>query len=257
MLATVKYFEELLNEIAPFETCEGFDNVGLLVGHPDRLVTKAVVALDCTMAVVQEAQQLGAELIISHHPLMFGARKRLVETDPEACILCELIRNHISLVSAHTNLDQTVWSGSYACAKLLELNNISQDGYLFIGQLPQEMNAQELSEYMTQRLPMPVRLYGDTERKIQTLAIGGGACDQEWQNAQAIGAQALLTGEVKHHNALAAMMSGFVLYDGGHYGTEAPLVPNLKEYLQKRLDDVKYSVTVYSSQQAPFMWSLR
>ena len=109
------------------ETAESYDNVGALVGRRDAQVTKILVALDCTWDVVQEAERLGAELIVSHHPLLFHARKNLLEEDAEGRILCEMVRKHLSLVSAHTNLDQTEYSGSAACAKLLGLKNIRKE----------------------------------------------------------------------------------------------------------------------------------
>ena len=253
MYATVKTIEDILNQLAPVETAESYDNVGALVGRRDAQVTKILVALDCTWDVVQEAEKLEAELIVSHHPLLFHARKNLLEEDAEGRILCEMARKHLSLVSAHTNLDQTEYSGSAACAKLLGLQNIRKDtNYLFLGELEAPMKASDLEKIISAAISFPVRCYGDGNTMISTLAIAGGADDGDWMEAKALGAQALLTGEVRHHNALAASMSDFVLFDGGHYGTEAPLVPFLAEYLQNCLNDVQYNVRVFPSQCAPF-----
>ena len=253
MCATVKTIEEMLNELAPVETAESYDNVGAIVGRWDAKVTKILVALDCTWDVVKEAERLGAELIVSHHPLLFHARKNLLDEDAEGRILCEMVRNNLSLVSAHTNLDQTEYSGSAACAKLLGLNNVRKEtNYLFLGELDTPMKAADLEKKISTAISFPVRCYGDGDLMISTLANAGGADDGDWLAAKELGAQALLTGEVRHHNALAASMSGFVLFDGGHYGTEAPLVPFLAEYLQNRLNDVQYSVRVFPSQCAPF-----
>ena len=253
MYATVQTIETMLNELAPMETAESYDNVGALVGRRDARVSRILVALDCTLDVVREANSMGAELIVTHHPLMFHARKNLLEEDAEGRILCELVRGRLNLISAHTNLDQSELSGSASCAKLLKLLNIRKEtDYLFLGELETPLPAGEMQKRIAQALSFPVRLYGQENRIISTLAIGGGADDGDWTAAKALGAQALLTGEVRHHNALAASMSDFVLFDGGHYGTEAPLVPFLSEYLQNRLDDVQYNVRVYPSQSAPF-----
>ena len=253
MLATVGMIEDLLNEIAPVETAESYDNVGALVGRRDAQVSAILVALDCTLDVVREAREVGAELIVTHHPLFFHPRKNLLEEDAEGKILCELVRAGLSLVSAHTNLDQTELSGSACCGCLLDLENQRKAGnYLFLGELPAPMTADKLETVISQALSFPVRRYGDPQAVVTTLALCGGAADGEWPEAQTLGAQALLTGEVRHHNALAASMSGFVLLDGGHYGTEAPLVKPLAAYLQKRLDDVQCIVRVYPSQNAPF-----
>lgn len=253
MSATVKQIYDIIQEIAPFETAEAFDNVGLLVGGGERPVNRILVALDATLEVVDEAIKLGAELIVSHHPLLFRARKNLTEDDPEGKVLCKMVRHHLSLISAHTNLDQTEMSGSACCARMLELENLRKEGeFLFLGDLKQPLSAQALQERISSTLNVSARCYGDSSAMITTLAIAGGAFDEGWLAANQAGAQALLTGEVRHHNALSAVMSNFVLFDGGHYATEAPLVPNLAFYLQKRMDDVQYNVQVYSSQSAPY-----
>ena len=253
MYATVETIENMLQEFSPMETAESYDNVGAIIGRRDAEVTKILVALDCTLDVVREAKELGAELIVTHHPLLFHPRKNLLEEDAEGRILCEMVRARLSLIAAHTNLDQTELSGSACCANLLRLQNVRKaSDYLFLGEPEQPMKAADLENQIARALSFPVRRYGNSERLISTLAIAGGADDDDWQAAQALGAQALLTGEVRHHNALAASMSDFVLFDGGHYGTEAPLVPFLAEYLQKRLNDVQYNVRVYPSHYAPF-----
>ena len=253
MTATVKDIYDLIDEIAPFETAADFDNVGILVGSRSASVSKILVALDATADVVSEAATLGAELIVTHHPLLFHARKNLTEEDPEGRILCEMVRRRISLVSAHTNLDQTEYRGSACCGRLLKLKDLHKAGdYLFLGEFCEPLTAGQLDAVISEALRFPVRRYGDGNRKISSLAIAGGADDGDWQLAKSLGAQAFLTGEVRHHNALAAVMSDFVLFDGGHFGTEAPLVPVLAEYLQNRLNDVQYNIRVFPSQCAPF-----
>ena len=103
MCVTVQTIENILNELAPMETAESYDNVGALVGRRDAEVANILVALDCTMDVVKEAKKRKANLIVTHHPLLFHARKNMLEEDAEGKILCELIRSHISLIAAHTN----------------------------------------------------------------------------------------------------------------------------------------------------------
>lgn len=252
MQITIREILNHFEQIAPAETAEAYDNVGLILGRRDQIVTKALVALDATMDVVEEAEKLGAELIITHHPLLFHARKKLTEEDPEAKIIYRMIRSGIALLSAHTNLDKTFHSGSVACANLLGLKDIRQEGLLFIGTLPKKISTFELKNKMAEKIMPDVRLFGDENAVIETLAVCGGAYDEGWTEAKACGAQALLTGEVRHHNALAAVMDGFVLYDAGHFGTEAPLVKPLCEYLQKWANDVQYDVTFFSSDVIPY-----
>ena len=252
MSVTVADIKEIIQRLAPFDTAEAFDNVGLLVGKNNAPVSKILVALDVTLNVVEEAKRIGAELIISHHPLLFHARKNLVEEDAEAKILCELIRSHISLISAHTNLDRTEWSGSACCARMLKLQNLRQEGFLFLGELPAPVTPKELAAEAERQLQFPVRCYGAENKIISTLAIAGGAYDEGWAEAMQLGADALLTGEVRHHNALSAVMNDFVILDGGHWGTEAPLVTELCAYLQNEVNGVEWNVRVYPSLSAPF-----
>lgn len=246
-MLTVKDVYNILDEMAPYETQEDFDNSGLNVGKPSNEVKKILVALDVNENVVDEAIRIGAELIVSHHPLLFHARKNLVEEDPEGRILCTLVRNRISVISAHTNLDLSVHSGSACIARKLGLKNIRSEEFLYLGEFEKPVVSSELCNRIQNVLNAPVRIYGNEEQKITTMAIAGGAYDIGYTQAMACGAQALLTGEVRHHNALAAAMEGFVLFDGTHYGTEAILVPELADTLQNNADVVKSNVKVYSS----------
>lgn len=249
---TVKAVEEYLNTLAPFDTAEGFDNVGLIVGNGDAIVSDILVTLDVTMNAVQEAIKKGCQLIVTHHPLLFHARKRLVEDDPEARILCELIRNRISVIAAHTNLDASDLSGGYCIARALGLQNVRKDGFLVLGETVAAENANALKTQIEAVINAPVRIYGDENKSVATLAIAGGAYDEGYVQAKALGAQALLTGEVRHHNAIAAAMENFVLMDGTHWATEEILVPNLAASLQNGLCALKYYVNVYPSSAALF-----
>lgn len=252
MQARVNDFVAKLQEIAPFEQAEPYDNVGLLIGRKDATVSKVLLALDATLEVVNEAIEMGAELIITHHPLMFHGRKQLVEEDPEAQVICRLIRHHISLIAAHTNLDKSVFSGSHACAEELGLENIRQEGLLFVGELKKTVTAGQLYDMIASSIEKDVRMYGDAMRKIGTVAVCGGAYDEGWEEAKALGADAYITGEVHHHNAIASVMAGQVMYDAGHFGTEVPLVEPLCAYLQNWINDVQYDVLVFASKADPY-----
>ena len=249
---TVAVVEEYLNSIAPFETAESFDNVGLIVGRRENPVSSIIVTLDVTMNVVREAMNKHAELIITHHPLLFHARKNLVEEDPEAKILCELIRNRISVIAAHTNLDASDYSGSACIARMLGLENIRQDGFIVLGDLVSAESANTLKTEIEGVLGTNVRMYGNRHTSVRTLAIAGGSFDEGYRDAMRLGAQAFLTGEVRHHNAISAAMENMVLLDGSHWATEQILVPHLADSLQNALLALKYSINVYPSSAALF-----
>ena len=244
MQLTVKAVYDWVDGFAPFQTAEEYDNAGLLTGRPDAPVTRILTALDCTLDVVEEARRIGAELILTHHPLMFHARKNLREDDPEGRILCALIRSHISLLCAHTNLDRAPGGINDVLAQIFSLSKVQGEGFLRCGKLPAKMTAGELRDMASRLLKAPVRLYGSQDRMVDIMAAGSGAYDEGFEEAAAYGAQAYLTGEVRHHNALNAVAQGMVLLEGGHFATEAPGLTAFGGCLQKGLDRLQYSVAV-------------
>ena len=251
---TVQTVYDWLNEIAPFETAESYDNVGILVGSAAAPVDRILVALDVTPAVLDEAEEKRAQLIVTHHPLMFRGTKRILEDDYEGRLICRMIRAGISMIAAHTNLDQSpLYSGSAALAQALNLQNIRQEGFMFVGDLP---DAPVRADVLRQRIAEIendfIYQYGEDEIEVTTLGISGGAYDEGFEQARSMGAQAYLTGEVRHHNALAAAGSGFVLYQGGHFGTEGPLVPLLAKALQNAMNALQYDIVVYPSDRRPY-----
>ncbi len=256
MMLTVKAVYDWIDSFAPFQTAESYDNVGLLAGRFDAPVTRILTALDCTLEVVEEARQQKAELIITHHPLMYHSRKNMREDDPEGHILCALIRNHMALISAHTNLDRAPGGINDTLGHLFSLENMQGEGFLRCGKLPSKMTAGALRDMASRLLKAPVRLYGSQDMQIETLAVGGGAYDEGFEEALALGAQAYLTGEVRHHNALNAVAQGMVLLEGGHYATEAPGLHAFGGCLQKGLDGLQYPVAVFHFSGVSYLGAL-
>lgn len=237
----------LINEIAPFDTQEDFDNSGFLIGDPDAEVENILVALDATPAVIQEAVDKKAELVITHHPLMFHAVKALRQNTYEGALLSRIVREGLSVISAHTNLDQTELSGGAVLGRELGLNHLRKaDPFIYLGEVPKPLDAQALGRQIGRHIGQNIRCYGALDTRITTLAIAGGAYDEGYVVAREAGAQAFLIGEVRHHNALAAAESGFVLYDGGHYHTEVAMMRELARYLQTTLNTLQYQVGVYA-----------
>ncbi|NLM85391.1 MAG: Nif3-like dinuclear metal center hexameric protein [Clostridiales bacterium] len=251
---TVETIFNWLNEVAPFETQEEFDNAGLQVGLMAASVSKVLLALDVTEAVVMDAVHIGAELIIAHHPLIFMPLRDMQLDKHVPGLLALMIKHNINLIAVHTNIDQSMdYSASAAVAGLLGLRGLRKQGnYLFIGELPEALSALELQILTASTLHVPARLYGDPQQRIHTLAIAGGAYSEGFEEALASGADALLTGEVKHHHAVEAAARGFVLLDGGHYATEQPMMQPLALGLQSMADTVKYNLQVYVSRDAPY-----
>lgn len=246
--ARVKDIYDWLDSIAPFESAENFDNVGLLVGSMETRVRGILLALDVTGNVISEAVERGAQLIVTHHPLMFHPTQRIMPDVYEGAMLAGLLRHGIALIAAHTNMDKTPYSGSARLSEMLQIGTVSQGSdYLFMIHLAQPQSAGALEAHLENKLGRKIIRFGEAETTVCQLAVAGGAYDDGFALAQSLGAQALLTGEVRHHNAIAAVHSGMVLFEGGHYATEAPMLPPLCDGLQKALDSLEYHVQVFCS----------
>ena len=251
---TVKAVYVWIDSVAPFATQEEFDNSGFQLGHPDNPVSNILLTLDVSGEVISEAVKLGAELIVSHHPLIFSPLKDMVISKYVPKLLSGLIENKISLISAHTNLDQSdQYSGTVATAKLLGLLNIRRASpYLFLGDLEKPLTDRELNNLITDRLQVPARQYGKSDALLTTLGIVGGAYSEGFEEARAAGAQAYLTGEVRHHHAVEANEAGFLVYDCGHYATESPMLAPLAFGLQLMANELKYNLQVHVSRSIPY-----
>ena len=125
MSVTASYIMLILEQIAPRELSESYDNVGLLAGHPAQTVERVLVALDLTEGVVREAEKAGAQMIVTHHPIFFRGRKNIREDDAEGAAVCSLIRAHLALAAAHTNFDNAFWNNNYfSFANILSQNTV-------------------------------------------------------------------------------------------------------------------------------------
>ena len=241
---------ELVNELAPFELAEEWDNVGLLAGHPDFMVERMMVALDLTPGALQEAVEHGVQLIVTHHPILFRGRKNLREDDGEGVLLAELVRARIALIAAHTNYDNAPGGLNDALAATL--------GLQFVETLPRGLRAgafsgdpEALLARAKERLGGAPRLYRGGET-VTRVAVCGGAAGDFWPEALKAGCDAFLTGEVRHHEALAAVQAGLTIIDAGHYQTERVMVKALRNGLQTRVNTLQYNVHVFESGYEPF-----
>lgn len=246
-MLTVQQVYDFINECAPFETQVAYDNSGLLVGDPHAEVKGIHVALDVTERVIDEAMENGANLIVTHHPLMFSPVKRLVTDDYEARLIMRLLHEGISLISAHTNLDQAPGGINDVLAQRIGLTDVTGEGFVRAGSLPTPMTACELAKSIGGALGDVVRVMGDPSVVISKIGMCSGSGADEWPAAAAMGAQAFLTGEAKHHIALEAADAGVVILEAGHHATEEPGIFALADALQKADIVVQYNVRVSTS----------
>lgn len=251
MAATVAQMLALMEGIAPRELAEEWDNVGLLAGRPDAGVEKVLVALDLTGGALDEAAALGVQLIVTHHPILFRGRKNLREDDPEGALLCRLVRQGVALIAAHTNFDNANPGLNDQLAAELGLKDVQTlEHGLRVGTIDCALG--ELDALCRMRLGGCARIYGPERARIGRLAVCGGSGGEFWPTAQAAGADALLTGEVRHHDALNAVAVGMWLCEAGHFHTERVSVKALRKGLQNAINAVQYNVSVYESAFEPF-----
>lgn len=219
-----------IDAIAPFETQMSFDNAGLLVGDRNAEFQNALLCLDITPAVVEEAVQKKCTLIISHHPVIFRAVKTcLADSVPYL-----LAKNGLTAICAHTNWDQAVGGvNDTLCAVLgIDCSQTVQPNTEFrMGTLQNAMSAREFARFAAEKLQTAVRLTCP-DKQIKTVAVCGGACSDYYEEAARNGADLLLTGEVKHHEFLHADALGFSLAAAGHYETEVLSMTALTEKLR-------------------------
>ena len=240
-MATVKHVYDVINEAADFSTAMDFDNPGLLVGDPEEMVRGTVVALDATDAVIAEAAGRGANLIVTHHPVIFHPIKKVTADMP----VYKLVRAGISVISAHTNLDKAPDGVNDILCARLGLQNVAvvgEDGMLRAGTLARGMTPPEFAYYVKRLLDDQAVRYCDGGRAVERVAVCGGSGGSFLAEAAANGCQALVTGDVKHDVMLDAVRMGITVIDAGHYGTERFVVEYLAELCKRALPDVPVAV---------------
>lgn len=247
MPLTVGDVYRAIDAFAPFELAEEWDNAGILAGSSQTAVKGILCALDLNFKVIEEAATKGANLIVTHHPILFRGRKNLREDDVEGRMLCALIRSGISLIAAHTNFDNASPGVNDALAARLGLENVlSLENGMRMGEI-NALNLEALRVLTEQRLRAPVRCYGEGERCVRRVAVLGGAGGDFWPQAFAAGADVYITGEIAHHKAWDAYQSGMCILEAGHAATELPAVKMLTDGLQNAANGVKWNVRIFES----------
>ncbi len=252
MSATVAQMLALVDQLAPFELAEEWDNVGLLAGSPDAKVDTVLCALDLNMDVLNEAIARGAQLIVTHHPILFRGRKNLNETDGEGRLLCALVRSGIAMIAAHTNFDNARPGVNDALAAALGLRDVrALEGGMRVG-TPSQADFGTFADHAEAVLHGPVRRYGEATRPIRRVAVLGGAGEDYARIAIEGGADVYLTGEMAYHKALDAVDNGLMIMEAGHAATENPAISALRRGLQIAADAVQYDICVLQSEAELF-----
>lgn len=237
-MTTIRDIEAFCRALAPYEQAEEWDNVGLLVGG-DGAVGRVLLALDITPETVEEARALSAELIISHHPVIFEPLAALApDTAPYL-----LAKYDIAALCLHTNLDRAEAGVNVQLARALGLRNtvFYPDDFLLIGEPEEQADAEAYAAFIKERLGAPsVRFTPGTVTRVALSSGGGGAAIGL---AGAYGCDAFVTGELKHHQYLCAVERGIAAFDAGHYSTENVVIEPLRELLSKQFPDAEFCVS--------------
>lgn len=243
---TVFDIYNFLDSRFPFSSACEWDNSGLLIGDKNAIVTKAVIALDCTDSVITEAEQMGAELIITHHPIIFPEINSVLADS----LVHRIIHSGISVISAHTNLDKAKDGVNDCLAKTLGLKKIktlpTEDNFsIRIGELGKELPPESFARLVGEKLHYVPRLcFGN--RNIKRVAVCGGSGGDFLDDAIKANIDAFVTADVKHHVFLKAAHYGITLIDGGHFATEDTVIEPLKCILAKQFPEVLFVTNHFS-----------
>lgn len=229
-----------IDSFAPFSASADFDNTGILIGDKNAAVTKVVVALDITTEVVDEAVELNAELIISHHPIIFNPLKKIESSSVPA----KMIRSNLSAICAHTNLDLSPVFGvntvlAEACG-LVNCRFCESSECLFVAVTEEKLSAVQLAEKIKRGLNCERLAYSERTGLISKVGICSGAGGSEVFSAAAEGCDAFITGEIKHHELLFAKENNMAVFYAGHYKSEDIITESLAMKLGERFNSVRF-----------------
>ena len=241
-----------LDSWAPFETQMDFDNAGFLVGRGERPVSRVLVALDITEQVVEESGLWGAQLVVSHHPVIFHPVKTITDASPLGRTLLRLAELGIAAICAHTNLDAVMEGVNCCLARRLELSDLEQlhqDGLdhegrpYGIGRVGTAhrpgMTAGEYAAFVKEKLGAASVRYADGGKPVRRVAVGGGSCGSMLADAAARGCDTFVTADVKHDQYIEAKAMGITLMDAGHFATENVVCAPLAEKLARAFPEIQ------------------
>ena len=255
-MADVRDIYRFLDRIAPFHTQEDFDNAGFLVGRGDREVKKVLVALDVTLEVAEEAREMGAELIVAHHPVIFQPVKSVTDETVTGRVLLELTENKIAAICAHTNLDAAHGGVNGCLARALELSEIGQLHQAGVDEKGRPygigrtgtahcsgLSAAQYAAFVKERLGSACVRFADGGKPVEKVAVGGGACGSMLEDALAQGCDTFVTADLKYNQFLDARALGLNLLDAGHFPTENVVCAPLARRLAKEFPQTEVTVS--------------
>jgi len=244
-MVKVKDILDYMEKLAPSARKEDYDNVGLLAGFPEMGVIRVLTALDITDAVIEEARRMGAEVIVAHHPVIFGALSAVRDDDLTGRKVIKMIKYGISAICMHTNLDVSNGGVNEVLARQVGLEEpfvpypagVDDEGRLYglmrCGYLREEMDLADYLAFVKERLGAAGLRYVDAGRRVSKVAVIGGAGGSELQAAVNADCDTFITSDVKHNVFLDAADLGVNLIDAGHFPTENGITAELARLIRE------------------------
>lgn len=263
-MTTVKRIYDFLNDIAPVSLKMDFDNVGLLVGDDSATVDTCMLALDITDEVIQEAASQNAQLIVSHHPIIFSGIKSVTADDLVGRKIIALIKSGISAICMHTNLDiseggvndalmTALSASSYG---FLEPCGTDRDGKAVgcgrVGTLDNAVDFYEFLSICKSALGSNGLRYHYSGKPVKRLAVMGGSGGGSLMDAVNAGCDTYITADVKYNCFLDAKELGINLIDADHFCTENVVIPVIADKLSRRFPDVRFVTSKLHTQTVKF-----
>lgn len=239
-----------INEICPFALQEEWDNSGLQVGDPTADIQKVLVAFDFTEDVLAEAIEKDVDLVITHHPFFFKGIRQIDASTAKGRMICGLVGNDIALVSCHTNLDKVGYGVSAVLGRQLGLVECrpfiaegEEIGFGVLGKLTEPMALSAFAKQVKSALNIPlVRVVGDEDPVVSTVAAMGGAGSDFMVEAKAMGADVYVTADLKYHDGQMAAEMGLALIDAGHFETESATMQPFMEKLASMMPEISFEL---------------
>ncbi|MGL4790591.1 MAG: Nif3-like dinuclear metal center hexameric protein [Anaerotignaceae bacterium] len=235
-----KELVEKFEDLAPKSLAQQWDNVGLLVGDSEQEIKKVLVALDATEEVIQEAKALGADAIVTHHPLLFSAIKKITTKTPTGNKIIELVKNNICHIALHTNLDIATGGTNDKLSQIIGLTNIqplNESALGRIGELETEITLEEFAKNFKGKLEMDtIRVVGELNKPIKKIGLCTGSGVDFMADAKEKGADLYITGDLRYHESQKALDMGIALIDATHYASENIIVPTIGNFIESNTD---------------------
>lgn len=242
-------FIRLLEELSPVSYAESWDNPGLLAGRYDKEIKKIYIALDATTEVIEDAKRCGADMLLTHHPLIFKGIKKVNSEDFIGRRILTLLQADICYYAMHTNFDVMGMADAAAERLMLSQRGVldvtyEKDGVTQgigrIGSLKQPMSLDECAQVVKQAFGIEwVKVFGEPDRPVETVAICPGSGKSMIGAALAGDVDVLITGDIDHHDGIDALERGMAVIDAGHFGLEQIFVPYMAEYIKRKTEHIE------------------